>query len=52
MSVKVNTLSSFNSKFEAEGGKPILKRKSIAKLVQIKESLGIFDVWRNRNPNN
>ena len=44
MSVKLNTLSSFNSKFEAKGGQPILERKSIAKLIQIKESLGICDV--------
>ena len=37
-----------NSKLEAKSGKPLLKRKYIAKLVEIKESLGI---WRIRNPN-
>ena len=37
-----------NSKLEAKSGKSLLKRKYIAKLVEIKESLGI---WRIRNPN-
>ena len=41
----------FKSKLEAKGGKPLLKRKSIAKLVEIKESLDICDIWRIRNPN-
>ena len=41
----------FNSKLEAKGGKPLLKRKSIAKLVEMKESLDICDIWRIRNPN-
>ena len=40
-----------NSKLEAKGGKPLLKRKSIAKLVEMKESLDICDIWRIRNPN-
>ena len=40
----------FTSKLEARGGKPIPKRKSIIKLVDIKESLDICDVWRIRNP--
>ena len=35
----------FNSKLEAKG-------KSIAKLVEIKESLAIYDIWRIRNPKN
>ena len=33
----------FSSKLEARGGKPILKRKSITKLVHIKESLDISE---------
>ena len=41
----------FSAKLEARGGKPILKRKSITKLVHIKESLDICDIWRIRNPN-
>ena len=41
----------FNSKLEAKGGKPLLKRNSIAKLFEIKESLDICDMWRIRNPN-
>ena len=41
----------FNSKLEAKGGKPLLKRKSITKLAEIKESLDICDIWRIRNPN-
>ena len=40
----------FSSKIETRGDKPILKRKSIIKLVHIKESLDISDTWRNRNP--
>ena len=41
----------FNAKLEAKGGKPLLKRKSITKLAEIKESLDICDIWRIRNPN-
>ena len=40
----------FSSKLEARGSKPIPKRKSIIKLVDIKESLDICDIWRIRNP--
>ena len=39
-----------SSELEARGGKPIAKRKSIIKLVDIKESLDICDIWRIRNP--
>ena len=41
----------FNSKLEAKGSKRLLKRKSIAQLVEIKESLDICDICRIRNPN-
>ena len=41
----------FNAKLEAKGGKPLLKRKFIIKLAEIKESLDICDIWRIRNPN-
>ena len=36
----------FNSKLEAKGGKPLWKRKSIAKLVEIKETLDIGDILK------
>ena len=42
----------FNSKLEPKGGKPLLKRKPIAKLVEINERIDICDIWRIRNPNN
>ena len=40
----------FSSKLETRGSKRITKRKSIIKLVDIKESLDICDIWRIRNP--
>ena len=42
----------FNLKLEAKGGKQLLKKKSTAKLVEIKEVPDICDIWRIRNPNN
>ena len=45
----------FNSildcKFDASGRNPILKKKSLAKLIDIKETLYLCDIWRIRNPN-
>ena len=41
----------FNLKLEVKGRKPLLKRNSIAKLVEIKECLDICDIWRFRNRN-
>ena len=38
----------FNSNLESKGGKPLPKRKSIAKLVHNKENLDICDVCRIR----
>ena len=40
----------FSSKLEARECKVIPKRTSIIKLVDIKESLNICDIWRIRNP--
>ena len=40
----------FTSKLDDRGGKQILKRKSIIKLVDIKESVDLCDIWRIRNP--
>ena len=39
----------FTSKPEVMGGKLLPKRKSIIKLVDIKQSLDICDIWRIRN---
>ena len=43
----LNTI--FNSKLEAKHGKQLPKRKSIAKLVNIKESLNISNILNIRN---
>ena len=40
----------FNSKLEAKGGKPILKKISIGKMIELIESFGFCDIWRIRNP--
>ena len=40
-----------NSKLDVNEGKaPIKKKKSLAKLIQLKESYGLSDIWRIRNP--
>ena len=39
----------FNSKLEGKGFKPLLKRKSLAKLLEIKERLDICDMWKIRS---
>ena len=41
----------FDCKLDASGGNPILKRKSLAKLIEIKETLCLCDIWRIRNSN-
>ena len=41
----------FDCKFDPSGGNPILKKKSLAQLIGIKESLYFCDIWRIRNPN-
>ena len=40
----------FNLSLEASGGNPVLKKKSIAKLIQLKEKFSLCDIWRFRNP--
>ena len=40
-----------NSKVKVKGAKPLPKRKSITKLIEIRESLHICNIWRIRNPN-
>ena len=40
----------FDSKLEIKGGKPSLKQKSVAKLLELKEEYDLCDIWRIRNP--
>ena len=40
----------FNVTYEACGGNPKMKNKSVPKFIYIKESRGLFDIWRIRNP--
>ena len=37
------------SKLETKGGKPSLKQKSLAKLLELKEEYDLCDIWRIRN---
>ena len=40
----------FDISLESLGGNPCLKKKSIAKPIQIKEKSDLWNIWRNRNP--
>ena len=40
----------FDGKLETKGGKPSLKQKSVAKLLELKEEYDLCDIWRIRNP--
>ena len=40
----------FNSKLEAKGGKPTLKKISVWKMIELIESFELCDIWRIRNP--
>ena len=40
----------FNTSLETQGGNPIFKKKSLAKLTEIKETLDLCDIWRVWNP--
>ena len=40
----------FDCNLEACSGNPILKWKSLTKLIEIKKSLNLCDIWRIRNP--
>ena len=33
-----------------EGGKPVIKKRKIAKLIQVRENLDLCDIWRIRKP--
>ena len=39
----------FKSKLEGQGGNPTLKKKSLAKLIEFKETYDLCDLWRVRN---
>ena len=39
----------FDSKLDAEGGNPTTKKKSLAKLTELKKSYDLCDIWRVRN---
>ena len=41
----------FNLTFEGHGGNPNMKNKSVVKFMYIKETLGLCDISRVRNPN-
>ena len=36
----------FNRKLEPKGGKPWLKQKSVAKILELKEEYDLCDIWR------
>ena len=39
----------FEDKLVAQGGNSALKKKSLVKLIQIKENIDLCDIWRIRN---
>ena len=39
----------FDSEMEAKGGKPVLKKQSIAKIVELLENFDLCDIWHIRN---
>ena len=41
----------FDSKLDVQGGNPTIKKKSLAKLIELKESHDLCDIWRVRNTN-
>ena len=40
----------FNPSLDSEGGKPVIKKRSIAKLIQITENLDLCNIWRIDDP--
>ena len=40
----------FDSNLEDKRGKPILKEKSVARMVELKEKYNLCDIWRITNP--
>ena len=39
----------FDKKLESQGGNPALKKFSVAKILNLTESLNLCDIWRSRN---
>ena len=39
----------FDSNLEVKGDKPILKEKSVARMIELKEEYDFYDIWRIRN---
>ena len=39
-----------NPSIDLKGGKPVIKKKTIAKIIQITENLDLCDIWRICNP--
>ena len=39
----------FDSNLEARGDKPVLKEKSVARMVELNENYDLCDIWRIRN---
>ena len=39
----------FGSKLDAQGGNPTIKKESLAKLIELKESYDLCDIWKVRN---
>ena len=42
---------SFACRLEMQGGNPVLKKNSFAKLIQLKRKFVLCDIWRIRKPN-
>ena len=40
----------FNKNLESNGGKPVFKRKSVGRFLELKETFDLCDIWRIRNP--
>ena len=40
----------FNVKLESYGGNPVFKKRSVRKIVELKETYNLTDIWRIRNP--
>ena len=40
----------FDASLDSYGGKPTLKKKSIATFIELKEKFDLCDIWRIRNP--
>ena len=40
----------FDTSLDSYGGKPTLKKKSIAKFIELKEKFDLCDIWKIRNP--